>query len=216
MPKKSVPFDIGIIFDLSGWSSRSRLSLRNESSLHVLTQNFRRLMQNNKIVNITDVIFAFNFCFTKMIYSLRKTLAKNCEVKLPSGIPLPFFFCFMVTKDDFNQPQNLLILYSFLNDRKQNIMADIIKILFNICFEHKSSSGIIVRNFALKIFKSFYSFECSFSYSVGIRIVNEILFKDWSNNVTKSMMDYSVPKMRFANLSSFWITKNKVCNGFGL
>src|SRR3989344_913049 len=95
-------------------------------------------------------------------------------------------------------------------------MIDMIKIFLDICLEHKCRFSTILGNFSGVKIKTLDCLECSFGLSVGIRIVDETFLEQRFNDITQSMMDYSVTKMRFTDFSGLWLAEYKILQWFGL
>ena len=149
-------------------------------------------------------------------------MAKSWEVRFPIGIPFllaifplslffsrKFRFFFVTVYKLFQEPRHLLVFYSLLKKKNENIVIYTIEEFLHITFEGIAWSRVIFTCFCEHIRDSFYSFVTSFSYTTGKRIRDECFFKYGVKNLKNCMMYNSISNNCFMYMSSFWIADEK-------
>jgi len=93
-------------------------------------------MSDDKIVDISDVVFYFQFVFDVLVKFIEVDVCEELACPVAKWHSFMECFCFVIVQNELNEPYCVFVVYMAFYDAKKNVVIDCFKVVVNVCFEN--------------------------------------------------------------------------------
>ena|SRR3989338_5105716 len=184
--------------------------------LFIILKNNVISVEDDKVINITDIISRSQFMLHKMIQFIEIDIGEELRGQIAQGHTFSRLPPCGICQYNPYQAQNLLVLYFLPNYSYENAVIDILKVFPDISLKDIRFTCVVSCHFSLKRVKSFNRLKSSLPHPVCIRVIDKSVLEYRLNNIAQSVMHNSVPEVRLADLPYLRVMDDEIHQGFWL
>lgn len=179
-----------------------------DSFLVCLKRSFL-LVEYDEVVDVANVLFCFELVFYVLVEFVQVDVGEELARPVSERHAFAGRASRMVFKNDFDDPENVLVLDALSQDSDENVVVDGVEVVLDVGFECVARDVVLVlclsslfavfRRLACELVESFDGVVRSFSFPAHVAVMDEAWFEDRLENVDKCVVHDSVSEVAFAD-----------------